>query len=1068
MAPSATALRQELDRLTAAYRERRDPELGVELFRALGWDQAESRIEPDPNPKARRQYRLMLAGEAAGLVLLSDTPLDEDVASNATNAAYNSGIDWAAITSFGETRLLNARWINDPTFLQLRWTQYARHARQLTLLSPESMINRRLDVEARSRTPANVLRPLDQHLLDRLDAWRRMLLACSSEITDESVHELVGRLLFIRSCEDRGIIAERTLADLARVASDGARLHQRLLGLFRYLAAEFDSELFRNPLPTAFDGADSVLAAIVAELYTPYPGLPTYKYDFSYLNVDVLGRIYERYVSTILERQTIERPQIALFAELEQAEVRVKSRRKEQGVYYTPPYIVNYIVRHTVEQMARSSPELMAQLEVADISCGSGAFLTRSAERLAALSQDVGASDGETNARRRAIRHLVGVDLDSRAVTLARVNLWTVATMGEPPRPLPELGTSVFVGDALTDARVDALRGNLDVVVGNPPFRSVAEIDHDYQAILSRRYASAAGRYDVAYAFLERAIDLVKPGGYVGFVLPNRAFVNVAARHLRRYVTQNATIERIVDFGAEPAFEEGTSYASIIILRKGPATESSRVRVHRILKRAESPWLQLRRGDLRESEDWQDEFSQVFSAPHPMGGNAWVWSTSDADDRVRLKLEAAGAELRSIATIRQGVKTGDNRVFLLQVLRRDLPNGRWQVQNGLGMVDELEPDLLRPAASGHLIQRFAIPASDPEGPASVVLFPHLRGRLLEPFELQSMFPASWNYLERYRDRLSGRSTGARGRRWYDASWSRGEDWLDKPKILARELMPCAAFAVDDRAEYVPIGGVAVVPNAGVDIYVMAGVLNSSLMTWYLQRNAARFSNDFLKLVPTQLARFCFPWESLAADRQVSRRIEALVHGAIERRRLGLSADAHEIEIDALLFHVLNLDDLERSAVRGSAYNETAPEPDLSQDFADLPSCLDEARAKRGVDQAVAVAQLRDRTALAVHAYRVRRQEMSAAFLATAVIASEGLAGRDPESRVWDLVSRLMTDATAGDPQLDELVSVQRELVTYGVEALPAIAGASDLLLADHDGFSDDAGQGHPEPPMFPA
>src|SRR5262249_15543587 len=142
-----------------------------------------------------------------------------------------------------------------------------------------------------------------------------------------------------------------------------------------------------------------------------------------------------------------------------------------------------------------------------------------------------------------------------------------------------------------------------------------------------------------------------------------------------------------------------------------------------------------------------------------------------------------------------------------------------------------------------------------------ILYPHQAGRLLDLFEIQAMFPLTHAYLMRYRDRLTQRSTVARGGAWYDLSWPREDGWIERPKVLTRELVPLASFAADSLGQYVPVGGTAILPRneASVPLHLLLAVLNSSITTWYLTYRAARFQSGYIKVVPGELKSFQFPW-----------------------------------------------------------------------------------------------------------------------------------------------------------------------------------------------------------------
>lgn len=1099
---STSSLRHELTRLVQAYERQPTPAMSIELFRVLGWNQDEYRLEPGRRNHDIQEYRLAVAGELTAYLFVAPGEPEDSAVRMAANVAYNSGIDWAAVTNFGVTKVVHARWPENPIYFSLACSQYPKRLEELELLSPHSVIDGRLTERAQSaQREREVLKPVDQRLMDRLESWRRLLLRYSEDATDQQIHELIGRLFFIRSCEDRSILEQETLLTLRSQHGSAGALGQELNLLFARLAADFDSELFldgegRSPV---FD--DWVLAEIIQDLYLPYSGLHQYRYDFSYLNVDVLGKVYERYVSTILDRMPPEEQAQLRLLETDKPEqmVEARSRRRENGIYYTPPFMVNYIVQHTVESLLKQLRSPRDLPKIADISCGSGAFLTRAAERVATWAQESDAAanfvtashDNETpnNWRRRVISQMIGIDKDPRAVTLARVNLWILATMGEPPRPLPELSASIFAADALADPQVDVLKGTLDVVVGNPPFRSVAALDGPTREHLQRRYRSASGRFDLAYVFMERALQLLRPGGYAGFVLSNRLFTNSDARFLRELLTETATIEQVVDFGHVQAFEEGLSYTTILILRKHPpsgqngqegsdgerADEHHTVQVHRVQRLAEYPGLQLRRADLVGERGWQDEYSHIFAAPQPTGEGPWIWWASDLDDRIRQKLGIEAQPLHGLAISHQGVKTGDNAIFLLSRSRADPNSSHWLLRNGLDEWVELEPDLLRPCVRGKTIGRYMLGPENGQGVTEYILYPYQHGRLLYHKEMQVMYPKTYVYLQRHQDRLMQRSTVKRGGSWYGLSRARGEDWLDQPKLLTHELVRAAAFVADERGDYIPIGGSAYTPRdpSVVSLYLLLGVLNSSLMTWYLTHRAAAFRGAYRKVVSGEVMDFSFPWSRLLSARGLARRVAALAKGTTESVRAGLPTAKAEAEIDAILFDVVGLDADEQQAVRSQTVGIRAEQVPQWENSAEVQATLALAegplpsierllaQAEHTESQAVRqrlFLRARDAVLVLLQSLPAGKSPVKTTLLTFAALGIEQLSHRHPTRQQSALLREVVAASyNNAEASVEMIGDFARRLQDRDIAILPSMAGASHTL-GKHLDVHDDVAQ----------
>ncbi|RZJ57963.1 MAG: methyltransferase, partial [Hymenobacter sp.] len=212
---------------------------------------------------------------------------------------------------------------------------------------------------------------VDAAFLTTLEAMRAALaqgLATRNRSLDADelrflVQMLLDRIIFLRIAEDRGIEVYGDLEAVARVKKkDGVYLG--LLDRFRTAAARYNSGLFDLEKDTLSAGVrldNEVLAPLLRGLY--YPESP---YEFSVIGAEILGSAYERFLGKVI---TLEPGRV----------VRIEDKpevRKAGGVFYTPAYIVNYIVKQTLEPLcAGRTPQEVAKLRVLDPACGSGSFL---------------------------------------------------------------------------------------------------------------------------------------------------------------------------------------------------------------------------------------------------------------------------------------------------------------------------------------------------------------------------------------------------------------------------------------------------------------------------------------------------------------------------------------------------------------------------------------------------------------------------------------------------------------------------------------------------------------------
>ena len=307
--------------------------------------------------------------------------------------------------------------------------------------SQDAILKGSFDKYAESQKGKKGTATVDDDILTEIESWRDALAKNIALRNDKlSVEELntvvqrtIDRLLFLRICEDRGIEEYTTLHKLL----EGEHVYNRLCELFRLADAKYNSGIFHFEMEPDWDEMpdtlslslaidDKVLKGIIKRLY--YPETP---YLFSLIPPAILGHVYEQFLGKVIR-----------LTEGHQAKVEYKPEvKKAGGVFYTPQYIVEYIVKHTVGELVKDkTPRDWSKLRILDPACGSGSFLIGAYQFLLDRHRDW------------YIENLVPVFIDKKSVTDPAV----LALLPEPtPRgkkklaavelPIYKAGTS---GDA--------------------------------------------------------------------------------------------------------------------------------------------------------------------------------------------------------------------------------------------------------------------------------------------------------------------------------------------------------------------------------------------------------------------------------------------------------------------------------------------------------------------------------------------------------------------------------------------------------------------------------------------
>jgi len=564
------------------------------LFKALGWRVDSSDVSAEERIlRGRADYGFKIGGVTKFYLeakALSVDIWDRTYLQQVIDYSYAKGVPWAVLSNFARTIVVYAEAKEpDPTrakFIDLTAGEYVERFDRLRLLSQRAIQNDELNSTAEEFGRKPKKQPIDKQLLKDLNSFRLSLakdirrlnsdvFRDADQALEETVQRVLDRLIFIRVAEDRGL-EDRQLSLIAKGPEGSAVKHLR--ELFRRYDENFDSKLF---LPHAADQVrmdGGTVQRVLAGLHETTD--QSIRYDFDAIDADVLGVMYEQYLGLIL-RQTAQRAKLADGA----------VNRKEQGIYYTPTWVVDYIVRFSIEEALKRKGSKPDQLRILDPACGSGTFLLRAFDNLMRARNPTGASvqarfDPENAGPLLALRtsvltdNLYGVDLDARAVEIAQLNLMIRAA--ESRHRLPTLERNLRVGnsviaDPVVDPRaVDWIRtfprpmgaGGFDVIVTNPPYVRIQNLGESEANYFASRF-HAEWNYDLYTIFVQQAWDLLREGGVAGFILPNKWVNANYGESLRTFLADKGAILRLLDFKDYQVFDGATTYTCLLFLRKG-------------------------------------------------------------------------------------------------------------------------------------------------------------------------------------------------------------------------------------------------------------------------------------------------------------------------------------------------------------------------------------------------------------------------------------------------------------------------------------------------------------------
>lgn len=536
---------------------------------------------------------------------------------------------------------------------------------------------------------------VDNEFLQSLDKWRKELALNialrNKNITEEElnfvVQHTIDRILFLRIAEDRSI--ER-YGDLQDALKNGI-FYQNLLQLFHFADQKYNSGLFdfeKDKISKQISIDNKVVKSIISELY--YPICP---YEFSVLSVEILGSAYEQFLGK----------QITLSANGRAVIEEKPEVRKAGGVYYTPQYIVDYIVENTIgKQIQNKTPKEVSKLKVVDPACGSGSFLIGAYQYLLDWHKDYYSDNGKpskgnknnpltplgelTTAEKKCIllNNIYGVDLDSNAVEVTKLSLLLKCMEGETKetieaqtklfhdRILPTLDNNIKSGNSLIDLdyydnEIDFgeekkvkpfswqkafpevfKNGGFDCVIGNPPyvviegeFRNEENLNY-----FKTNYKSASYKIDLYHLFFEKGLELLKTNGQLGFITPSNFLANNNLLGLRETILNNSYIEMLNIINGK-VFTGASVDTTVSVLAKSNNKKKSKF-IH-------SQWNKNRLDENSKEEFNQDVFFQNE-------GKMFV------STKKKSKLNAKTFELGTRYFVKFGMQLRDRKKFVADVI----------------------------------------------------------------------------------------------------------------------------------------------------------------------------------------------------------------------------------------------------------------------------------------------------------------------------------------------------------------------------------------------------------------
>lgn len=860
--------------------------------------------------------------------------------------------------------------------LYFKYTEYIDKWDEIVaLFSREAVLAGSLNQFIRSQKIEKGNLTVDAAFLNEIEHWRNILanniVFYNLEISDRdlnfAVQITINRIIFLRICEDRGTEPYGRLEDLQK----GSNVYDHLCQIFREADDRYNSGLFHfkaerdrhdfDNFTLSLTIGDIPLKSIITNLYYPSP------YEFSVIPIEIIGQVYEQFLGKIITLSSVgvtveDKPEV----------------RKAGGVYYTPTYIVDYIVKNTVGKLlAGKTAKQAAKLKILDPSCGSGSFLIgvyqyllewyrdyyqeyqlKNPDRKVPIYESMsGWQLTSTEKKKILLDNIFGVDIDSQAVEVSKLSLLLKVLEGESQesvtnqlrlfkeRALPDLDNNIKCGNSLIASNFyenvqmsllsedevyrinvfdwdqefsETMRsGGFDAVIGNPPYIRIQTL---------KEWASRETE------FYKQTYLSASKGNYDICVV----FLEKGLKLLNRtgklgYILPHKFFNAQYGEPIRNIISKGKNLAEIVHFGDqqvftGPTTYTCLIFLDKVagvecqVKRVTNISQWCKSGEAIEGKiDLKNITDKNW--------NFTIGNSSSLFER----LDMMPVKTKDIVDrISQGIRTSANTIYVLDLICKN-ENLITVYSRKLDKRFEIESELVSLFLKGREIKQYRTNHSK-----QVVIIPYSLDKGKASFvtekKMELLFPKTLEYLLKNKEYLLSRENGKKDNsNWYGYIYPKNIELMKSPKILVPDIADRASFAMDEIGKYAFTSGYGITFKNTIkesSKYIL-GLLNSKVLNFYLRNVSTqlrggffRYFTQFIEQLPIRLINFDVKSDRDKHDRMVSlvEQIMSLhnklkaVNSPNEKKIIQKQIEVTDRQIDQLVYQLYELTDAEIAIV----------------------------------------------------------------------------------------------------------------------------------------------------------
>jgi len=728
---------------------------------------------------------------------------------------------------------------------------------------------------------------VDAEFLKEIEGWRFDLArnialrngGLSPDDLNFAVQMTIDRIIFLRMAEDRGIEPPDQLLKLC----ERQDIYAHFVRVLCQKADEkYNSGLFHFQKETGLSEApdrltpclkidDKIFKSILQSLYFEH-GSP---YEFKVMPVEILGTVYERFLGKVIR-----------LTEGHQAKIDEKPEvRKAGGVYYTPSYIVDYIVKNTVgKKIEGRSPAQLAgkksdpPFRVLDMACGSGSFLLGAYQRLLdhcltwyqdhkpetykkAVYKDSRKGEWRLSIeekKRILTAHIFGVDIDPQAVEVTKLSLSLKVLEGETDqtfddqmklfqtRALPNLSDNIKRGNSLISP--DYFSGRLipdpeelnrvnpfDWNQGFPEAMKAGGFDCVIGnppwgadlTMVEKRYLMSLFAHvhmrtpDTFNYFLAKAYSITRRNGKFGMIIPNNFLFQHEYAKSRQFFVQEAWLEEAINLG-DSVFAT-TAPSCIVIINNKEGSVAMKKTATADLRIVERDALTAHLSNMKFSVI---DVNSILNSPDSI-----IPMDKKTTGLIARILKSTPTLLDDVCEeVAAGIGTGGDKIF--------------RIDDKIAKSLRIEKDILHPLLVGREMNAYFVPQKTGH---SIIYSTKVTSSQTHPHTL--------DYLKPFQVQLSHKRETQKGLiPWWSLHWPRYPGLFDSPKIVMRQTANSLYAAIDEVGYYCLNSIINVRPKNILLIKYYLGLLNSRLLRWLYGNFTQEQRRAFAEVKPVNLRK----------------------------------------------------------------------------------------------------------------------------------------------------------------------------------------------------------------------